>query len=155
MTPKQQIPHPQGKPRPRYCIGFDPGVKVGVAIWDRERQRLDDVLTTDMFGAIAFVRNIYEPDRAVCYVEDPRMNRPVFEHGELARRKREKIAQNVGQNKENARLLVEGLERLGYTVERVRPTAKKWTKDDLRRYAGYTGRTSAHARDAARLVVGK
>lgn len=134
-------------------IGIDPGARTGIACYLPSEDRLLYARTTTFWDAYDEVTQ-HGTREVVVVVEDPAQIRPVFEHDTRDERQREKIAQNVGINKAHATLLVEGLERLGYTVRRRRPGGKKWNAKFFRRITGYPGRTSEHARDAARFVWG-
>ncbi len=134
-------------------LGIDPGRKTGLAVWHAAREELEIFPAMPFWEAWEKVTGSYPPSETAAVIEDPTQNRPVFRRGTSGRR-REKIAQDVGENKAHAKLWIEGLERLGYAVRRVRPTQKKWSKRTFERITGYTGRSSSHARDAARLVFG-
>lgn len=140
--------------KPRYVIGIDPGVSTGYAVWDREEKTLTNVTTLEFWGAFERAQ-LLKPGYVEIIIEDPTGNLPTFaKAGDGTARKREKISQNVGSNKREAQLLIEGLRRRGYTVRTVTPTKKKWDVETFRRLTGYAGQTSQHSRDAARLVWG-
>jgi hypothetical protein len=149
---------PDGTPfRTRYVIGIDPGVLTGLAVWDREKRALLRLETLDFWRAWEYIVDGYTVDAVEVVIEDPSGNRPVFDKEGVSigeRRKRERIAQNVGSNKREARLLLAGLLRRGYRVRAVTPTAAKWSSDRLAALTGWRGLSSAHSRDAARLVFG-
>ena len=144
-------------PEPRHFIGIDPGRKTGLAVWDAKLSTFELLDTLDFWQTVDLVTTAYPPLSTVLVIEDPGMNKPTFGHGEAARRKREKISRNVGWNQCEAALLIEGFERLGYEVRRVRPQGKKgekrkWNAAKFRAITGYTKRTSEHSRDAGMLV---
>lgn len=134
-------------------IGIDPGKNTGIAIWHADLEELEILPAKPFWEAWEEVTLTYPPEEVIAVVEDPTQNRPVFSRGQ-SRPTREKIAQDIGRNKRDAQLWIAGLERLGFAVRRVRPTQSKWTKKTFERITGYTGRSSEHARDAARMVYG-
>jgi len=155
MTTTQQQPKAT---RPRYVIGIDPGAHTGCGVWDRVERRLIDVRTGNFWTVIEHVTATYPTHETVIVIEDPNLN-PSMHAGTLKGaagvRAALRIAQNVGENKAEARLLIEGFERAGYAVEPFKPTRSKPTEDHFRRVTGYEGRTSEHARDAAMFVYGR
>lgn len=162
MTTEEFLAHHAGELAARnayrYHIGIDPGAHTGVGVWDRKAQRLIEVATLDFWRTIDHVCATYAPDVTLLAIEDPSGNAPVFAE-RLKDRTNIRVAlrkaQNVGANKENARLLIEGFERRGYRVESFTPKKSKWTADYFARVTGWTGASSEHSRDAASFVYGK
>ena len=135
----------------RMYLGVDPGKQTGLALWVPSEDRLILPPAKSFFDALSWAAEHADPACTVCVVEDPTQNKPIFNRGVSGRRNL-KIAQNVGSNKRSAQLTIKGLLRRGFYVRRVRPTSAKWSKETLERMTGYTGRSSQHARDAAKLV---
>jgi hypothetical protein len=133
----------------KWYIGIDPGVNTGLAQWDGAE------LVIDTMGFWSLVRWMDTHDLKGCtiVIEDPNLIRPTFQR-DVGRNAMLRIAQNVGSNKRDAQLLIEYAESLGLEVRRVKPTTAKWDAGMLARITGYTGRTSQHGRDAAKLVYG-
>ena len=146
--------------RKRYVVGIDPGVKTGFAVWDRDGKRLLSVETADFWTVFFRIYGapILRPESTLIVVE-------VAHHAPVFRERKAKgqnenhaarLAQNVGQVMREAKLLAEGLRRLGYEVVEQKPLGKaKNAADDrtqFERLTGWTERTSQHARDAARMV---
>lgn len=149
--------------RYRYIIGCDPGVSCGIAIYDTMERKFLLVDTTDFWGAIDAAR-AYEPNEVLIVVEVAH-HAPTFRHLKAKGQNvhmLSKIARNVGQVTREAQLLAEGLRRLGYKVIEKAPFGKKKGADgkysaeadrrEFEQLTGWTGRTSQHARDAARLA---
>jgi hypothetical protein len=138
----------------RYVVGIDPGVKTGVASFDSRLEALAELFTSDFWGVVDHVMRVYAPNDAVIVIENPKLNRPVFrERGHFDKPNvREEMAQRVGANKRDATLLIERFEALGFEVQQVRPSRRKWTAEDLLRETRWSGRSSQHARDAAALI---
>lgn len=134
-----------------YVIALDPGKTTGCAIYDADADEVE-CRTLDFWQAAALAGE-FAPSVTAVLVEDPRFNAPTFEHGEHGRRKREKISQNVGQNKEQAGLLVDRFDGAGFTTKAVRPRGAKWDAGKCRMLTGYD-RTpnNQHIRDAIRLL---
>jgi hypothetical protein len=143
------------KPAKRYCIGIDPGVHCGVAVFDRW---IDQIILARTVGFWTLFREVlpaYPPDQADVIVEDARLNKPTFaKDSDQGGRKREKISRNVGSVQAEGRLIIEGLRLLGYTVAPIKPSGGKWDASTVARITGYTGRASEHARDAIRFCYG-
>ena len=133
-------------------LGVDPGKKMGLALWIPSAEDLTLPVAMSFYDALAWAVANADPCSTVCCVEDPTQNKPVFNRG-VTGRKNLRIAQNVGQNKAYAELTIKGLLRRGFFVRRIRPTSAKWDRKTLKRMTGYTGRSSQHARDAAKMVV--
>lgn len=143
----------------RYHIGIDGGVKTGLAVWDRETKKFDTLETVDFWQVVdllvKYCDRFYERENTVVYIEDPSQNKPVFmKKGANNRAKIMKVAQNVGGVKRETELLIEGLERMLYTVKRIQPSSSKWDSKTFKSITGYKKRCSQHARDAAKLVYG-
>lgn len=147
----------QGK---RYVVGIDPGVKTGFALWDREEKQFDWVETSTFWGVYFRLTESYvlSPLNTEIVIEVAH-HAPTFKHLKAEGQNKHtlsKIARNVGQVTREAQLLVEGFKRRGFTVIEQKPLGKaKKAVDDMRdfeRLTGWEGRTSQHARDAARLA---
>jgi len=139
--------------RKRFLIGLDGGVNTGFALYDRQTRQLTDVRTMTFWSAYDYITSM-RTDNVEIIIEAPQLIRPTFSHGENERRKREKIASNVGSVKRESALLAEGLRLRGFTVTETKPDSAKWSNEYFQRITKWTGRTSQHGRDAARLVFG-
>lgn len=150
----------------RFVIGIDPGVKTGIAIWDRESSRLVMVETMDFWGVMLplvcdidnlLPGNVIRNTNTEFVVE-------IAHYAPTFRERRgkatsvgtaDRMSRNVGGVTREAQLLVAGLRACGYTVTERRPIGKaKRAADDVEQFerqTGWTERTSQHARDAARL----
>jgi hypothetical protein len=140
----------------RFRVGIDPGVQTGFAVYDQSSRRLVEAQTSDFWSVYEMVRARFSVEDTEVFVECPGLHaRVVFNRlgGERVAARRERIAGNVGSNRREATLMVEGLRRAGFRVEEVKPRQRKWTAEEFLRRTGYENRTSEHARDAARLIV--
>lgn len=136
-----------------FHIGIDPGQHTGFAVWCRSTKALS-CKTLDFWQVVKELEALKE-DITQVRIEDPNLNRPTFSKGIQGARQREKISQNVGENKAHAKLLIAYCELLNIPVVPVKPTKHSRTKvkaDAFKQMTGYTGKTSEHARDAALLV---
>lgn len=140
----------------RYVIGIDPGVKTGLACYDREKKQITQFGTTGFWHVYeSFAQDTVTSITTLFIIETPKKTRLYDrQDGEQGDRRREKIASNIGSNGREAELLAEGIERLGFEVKRVVPTSGKWTAADLKLITGITERTSQHVRDAIALCYG-
>ncbi len=137
---------------PVLVIGIDPGVKTGWCVYDVLHGEITEAATITLWEAY-YKAETMNPDWVLFKVEDPAQNKPVWNRN-LSKDANLKVAQDVGGNKKEARLLIEGLRGLGFCVDAVRPTEGKWTSRYFRGITGYEGRVSQHVRDAGRLSWG-
>jgi hypothetical protein len=142
-------------PTKRYCIGCDPGVRCGVAVFDRLTDQIILARTVSFWQFFREVLPGYPPDQADVIVEDARLNKPTFaKANDQGGNKREKISRNVGSVQAESRLIIEGLRLLGYNVLPIKPSGEKWDASTVERVTGYARKTSSHARDAIRFCYG-
>lgn len=156
-TPKGRHRKPAAEPRAdkatRYFIGIDPGAATGWAVWDADLECFAEMETLTFWTAYerAADRANPWPPGTVFVIEDPRQNVTYDRDGQGVRQM-QKISRNVGKNQAQAKLLAEGLERLGFEVRYVVPQSAKLGHDTFARWTGLRKRVSQHCRDAARLV---
>lgn len=138
------------------AVGIDPGTSTGVATWDCSARRFIKLDTMDFWSCFVYVTvNLKgRHDKILVVAEDPGLNKPVFPRGTSSQAVRSKIAQNVGMNKKEADLLIEGIRKCGVPVRTIRPNKSKLNADQFKQMTGYQGRTNEHKRDAGRLVYG-
>lgn len=136
-------------------IGIDPGEHCGYAMWCPGNQTL--ILKTLTFWEL--IERLDQAatligDNLTVVIEDPTQNKPVFFRG-LTLRKNQRVAQNVGMNKGDAKRIIEWLQRRKVRHIAQRPSASsltKMTKDKFYQMTGYCKSSSEHSRDAACLV---
>ena len=146
MTTNQHI-------SPVLVVGIDPGIDTGYAVYDVLFNELTEAVTISFWEAWNKAA-LMNPAQVLYVVEDPAQNKPVWNRN-LPKNANLKVAQDVGGNKREARLMIKGLRRLGFVVDAVRPEGPKWTSRYFRGITGYEGRVSEHVRDAARLAWGR
>lgn len=93
------------------------------------------------------------PD-AVVIIENPNLNKPVFAR-KVNKKSLQRIAQNVGMNKRDAKLLINYCKKIGLDVRQVKPTSSKWDAKMLKTITGITKRSNSHVRDAIKLIYGR
>jgi hypothetical protein len=137
-------------------IGIDPGVATGLAIWIPETKHYE-LYTLSFFEAYSRILtwHIALDDELQIIIENPNKNRPTFERGALVTAKRNKISQNVGENKRDAKLWIEMCRFYGIKYTDVRPTRTKLTAEGFEKFFGIKTKCSQHARDAFRLIGGR
>ena len=165
----------------RVVIGIDPGYKTtGIAVWEVDKAEFTDLHTMDIWATIRFLNKIIklrgefrDNNRikdVMLMIEDPNINKPVFQIASETKDFREAIgnndeelhnrtlrlysrrAQNVGMNKQTATFLIDYAKIQGFITKQVRPSKKKLNAKEFKARTGYLGRCSQHARDAASLV---
>jgi hypothetical protein len=141
----------------RIIIGIDPGVKTGVAVWDRDEQRLIAVRTLPIHRAMELVKELV----SICEVlrirvEDAR-KRVWYNDKRMAAKAARGLAMGAASVKRDCSIW-EGFvtDMCPVPLELVAPKNNK-TKvapERFQQLTGWTGRTSDHSRDAAMLVFG-
>ncbi len=158
----------------KLCIGIDPGVHNGLAVYNRSLKVLKDVQTLTVAETLNFIAKIAESKElkpVTCiYIENPDANSPIFKKrliasagvgyeqktiGSREGRIALKVAQDVGRNKEVGRVLLQWAQYLGIQTEAVTPVSTKWDKAQFLAYTGYKGKVTQHAIDGSRLVWGR
>lgn len=141
----------------RFAIGIDGGTATGFAVWDRVNKEFEDIQSLNFWTAYHLIVKKYEVEETEIFIEDPSQNKPVFikRYDPKTVRTALKIAQDVGGVKKESEKLAEGLELAGFEVKKIRPSSAKWTDKHFKQVSQYKGSTSQHARDAARLVIGR
>ena len=145
-------------------IGIDPDK--GWAEWDADAQKfiaIDTVNFWEINERLQKIAALPEADFAVrIYIETPQHNAPVFMKSGRPSAMIEfiRVAQNVGENKGKAKLLVARAQEL-FGKENViemtpnKKSATKWKSERFKFQTGWKHRTSEHGRDAAMLVFGQ
>lgn len=131
-------------------IGIDAGVKTGVAIWNRNKQRLTMVDTLTISVAMLLVMELAKSNEVVVYLEDARLRNWFGSSG------REKL-QGAGSVKRDCSIWETFCDEQGIELRKVAPKNNytKLTSEQFRRLTGWEGRSSEHSRDAACLVFGR
>lgn len=155
----------------RFAIGIDP--PKGWAVYDRDSKELIELKTLDFWQTVdelnRFVENLigesgYQDYRLLIVIEAGWLNPPIFPRGIEDSKIREKIAQNVGENKAAGKLLQELLLRIAARdLERIKilemkpskATGSKLNATQFAKKTGWTFSSSEHSRDAAMLVFGR
>lgn len=151
------------KPCSDIAIGIDPDlVASGVAIVaNGSLMHLRNEPINDLVEFIhsAVVACSIAGNAVAVLMEDPEVNKPVFSHGTNNRRKRERIAQNVGNVKAAARLIAELLNANGIEVIKVAPLkgpVKQQAKKNgayFNKLTGWIGKSNKDTRDAALIAL--
>ncbi len=142
-------------------VGIDPGVHTGVCAWDSKAKKIILIKTMDFWEVIDhFEGSRDDINEITVIIENSALNKPTFvKSGGDTNLKMQKISRNVGSNQRESVLLIEGIKRLGFTVQEIRPTGKqgtkrKWSAEYFKKLTGIS-KASQHARDAAMLVFGR
>jgi hypothetical protein len=146
-------------------VGIDPGLKTGVCAWDTKLKKIVFIKTMDFWEVIDYFSQMKHTSdvtnqQVKAVIENSALNKPTFvKPGGNTNLKMQKISRNVGSNQRESVLLIEGVRRLGFSVEEIRPTGKhgvkrKWSAEYFEKLTGIS-KASQHARDAAMLVFGR
>lgn len=176
-----------------HLIGIDPSFNtMGVCVYRPETKAMH-LFTGNLLDAISWISNNAPLKSSIVILENPALDKPAFKMWGLVktpillfdRRKASiqdveskfriamKYAQNVGESKASAKLLLELLRRKVVQVIEVSPSQRqradkervrhvqalrmptKTTAKQFQELTGYTDKSSEHARDAATLVWGR
>ena len=154
------VAEPGGDPLARVVsnfIGIDPGANTGFAIWDAIHKKIVFTKTYTFWDCIEHLILLNNKPNFdfVVVIEKPSGNKPTFSHHT---RNREKISQNVGENKRDEKLIVDFCVRNEIPVFPITPGKYSMTgmkQGAFNEHTGYLGSTSGHARDAAMLVFNR
>jgi hypothetical protein len=139
----------------RYTLGLDPGRDTGVAVFDRETDKITLARSVTFWGFFREILPSYPPDSADVIIEDARLNKSLYaRHDNQNAGTREAIGRKVGSVQAESRLIIEGLRLMGYNVLPIKPSGQKWDAVMLKRMTGITTRTNEHVRDAIRFCYG-
>ena len=131
--------------RLRYLIGIDPGVKTGIAVFDRNTNKFILIKTLSILKAIDVVEiHVYD---AEIWFEDARLRTWFGNSG------REKL-QGAGSIKRDCSIWQEVCEKMEAPYKMIPPknNITKTKADYFKRITGWEGKTSEHSRDAGMLV---
>jgi hypothetical protein len=119
----------------------DPGSNTGVAVVDVHSQKIITLKTMDFWSAYNYLDN-FDRRETLVVIEVPTTK--TNWHGNGA-------AIDVGGVIREAKLLADGIERLGFEVIRVHPRGKVPAKN-FNKITGWVGRSNEHNRDAGMLA---
>lgn len=128
--------------RKRYIIGIDPGVKTGIAVWDKDARAFHALRTMTFWTALDYVWDVFDADKTRIVIETPTLKmlyRGARTDKEQDQRSRDKIAMNVGSCQREATLLVERFKHLGFEVKETVPTDSKWSIEEFQRLTKVNG----------------
>lgn len=138
------------------CIGIDPGVNTGIAIWDTSDKkfvRLETLnIVTAMVELVEFLRYRGALDDCEICIEDARKRQWLPREKNLSEYRGKLMG--AGSVKRDCAIWEEFAIYYGIPLNLVPPRKglTKWDANTFKRITGWTGRTSNHARDAAMLV---
>ncbi len=139
----------------RLIIGIDPDL-VGSGVALAKDGRLLE-LHSIPFPQLLESAQQWASEQALFVVEDVEHHATTYRRAGTNQRQHARIAQNVGQVKATARILVECLQHMGAEVQQVKPLAgkrqAKKNADYFSRLTGWQGRTNEDKRDAGLLAL--
>lgn len=137
-------------------VGIDPGVHTGVAITDHRAGYLLQLHTLDFWATTELLLQLFDQhaERLLVVIEDPNVHKSLYaDKDKIKGEARVRLGQNVGANKREASLLIAYCQRKGIRVEPTRPLGK--IKAEAFELQTGIKHGSQHARDAARLILGR
>lgn len=136
-------------------VGIDPDLtKSGVAVV--EEGQLSELMALAFPKLLDFAR---EQENVVFVVENVEHDKTTYHRKGTNTRQHARIAQNVGQVKGVARVLIECLESFGCDVVKIKPLTgpvKRRAKKEaayFNQITGWSGRTNADMRDAGLIAL--
>ena len=137
------------------CIGIDPGVNTGLAVWDTKKRALLEVRTLPIIRALELCEEYRMTYPLHIVFEDARKRKWIPREQSLSQFKGR--AMGAGSVKRDCDIWEEYCTEHCIPFEALPPRKglTKWTAESFAAVTGWKGRTSNHARDAAMLVFGK
>lgn len=138
-------------------IGIDPDLrKSGVALVDSGE--IKELKSLNAVQLVNYCREQWLKHKAVVAMEDPNVNKPIFNRPGVGPLAKLKIAQNVGQVKATATLLAEFIMSEGVPVEMVPPLmgypkAAKNNAELFKQMTHWNGSSNQDQRDAALIAL--
>ena len=138
------------------CIGIDPGVNTGLAVWDTVSRSFLDIRCSGIVDAMRYLAEL-QSERQIGLVvfEDARQRKWIPREKDLAQFRGR--AMGAGSVKRDCSIWEEWCRtyRIDFVATPPRQGMTKLTDAYFRGLSGYDGRTNEHGRDAAMLVIGR
>lgn len=131
-------------------IGIDPGVNMGVAIY--EDAKLVELITIEPIGLVDII-NIYADEPLFIAFEDSRLQSHVWIPSQ-SKGVAANIARKIGMVDAWCYMIERLCENYDVAYMRISPKAKgeKLNAEDFKRITGWTGKSNQHERDAAMVA---
>lgn len=147
-------------------LGIDPGEITGVALWSPRKQEFLHIGSGGFFSVLSYIETTCEAvgrehgtgalPVGLVVVEDNRRIGIYSRNAHFTGAKRDSLCRDIGRIDRDVELWEDWLKAKGYEVLMVEPLkGKKWDADYLAQVARWTAPTNEHARDAARLIIGR
>lgn len=138
------------------CVGIDPGVHTGLAVWDTVSRAFLDIRCSGIVDAMEYLRQL-QAERQIGLVvfEDARQRKWIPRERDLKEFKGR--AMGAGSVKRDSSIWEEwcNYHRIDFVKVPPRPGMTKLTDRYFQGITGYDRRTNEHGRDAAMLVFGR
>ena len=135
----------------RWHVGIDPGVKTGLAVWDKSAKNFTEIGTLGIIAALSRCLQLAGIDGNTIqfHYEDARLR--VWK-GTKGR----EVLKGVGSIERDCAIWQSFFQhhKLNYRAVAPRDVKTKMSKKRFQDWTGWTGRTSEHARDAGMIVFG-
>ena len=138
------------------CVGIDPGMHTGLAVWDTSRRQFLDIRCSGIVGAMDYLSELsLKHGIGLVVFEDARQRKWIPRERDIAQVKGR--AMGAGSVKRDCSIWEEWCKARGvqYIATRPRTGLTKLTDAHFRGLTGYDRRTNDHGRDAAMLVFGR
>ena len=135
------------------CVGIDPGLHTGVAVWDTSTRQFIEIRTTGLVSAMDYLTELHKEQKIMLLVfEDARQRTWIPREKDLAQMKGR--AMGAGSVKRDCSIWEEWCKarQVQYIASRPKNGMTKLTDAYFRGITGYDRRTNNHGRDAAMLV---
>lgn len=138
------------------CVGIDPGMHTGLAVWDTSRRQFLDIRCSGIVNAMDYLSELsLKHGIGLVVFEDARQRKWIPRESDIAQVKGR--AMGAGSVKRDCSIWEEWCKARGvqYIATRPRTGLTKLTDAYFRGLTGYDRRTNDHGRDAAMLVFGR
>lgn len=135
------------------AIGIDPGVTTGIAVWDAERFKFIEIMSSGIIAAMDTITDHRETFSDIFVIVEDARKRGVFT---IADRQQEKfgagVREGVGSIKRDSSIWEEFLTDHGIPFELRTPRSTKLDAERFKQLTGWEQQTNKHSRDAGMIV---
>lgn len=136
----------------KYVLGIDPGIHVGIAIYNRTTESLEVVTSKELHQAFDILKHWHSNSSIEVFIENP--NTWI---GFGSKSSSDARLQGAGAVKQTYKHLVEFMEHydISFTPTKLQGTMKKVDAKYFEQLTGWKGSSNSHGRDASLLCFKK